>query len=126
MGVPYEIKIDRMEGSSYYLYYSVRNESLHIIQMINGGNSNIYAMPIGETSTDSIEELLQKNLDNFVWKGDLNANLHIDREDSNFCLSCYYLIAVKGRSIVDAELIVNIESLPIPLKEGSILKDKLT
>ena len=84
--------------------------------MINGGNSIIYALPIAEVSTESMEDLLNKNVETFLWKSDMNANLYINKGEEHYCSNCYYLIAVRGKNVVNGELVVITESLPIPLK----------
>lgn len=63
--VPYEINIEETGKVSYYLFYSNTNESLLILQMINGGNSMIYAYPINDKAGDTVESLMNKNLDTY-------------------------------------------------------------
>ncbi len=36
--------------------------------MINGGNSMIYAYPINEKAGDTVESLMNKNLDNYYFR----------------------------------------------------------
>lgn len=85
----------------------------------------LYILPVLENSTESIEQLLGKNIESFTWKGELNGNVYIDRMDPAYCRGCAYLIVVRGQNIVEGEIMVNLGNSPIPLKEGAILKDKL-
>lgn len=86
--------------------------------MINAGNSTVYVQNINSSLeiTSQIQSLFTKNIDTLNWKGDLNANLVIDTQSPNFCFQCYYLIVIKGKQTVNTEMIVNLQSLPIPLK----------
>lgn len=68
--------------------------------MINGGNSMMYAYPINEKAGDTVESLMNKNLDSYSFRSELNGNINIDRNSPKFCVNCYYLIAVKGKPVV--------------------------
>ena len=49
----------------------------------------------------------------------------IQADSDGFCSNCYFLIAIKAAPSVQAEIIVSQASMPISLKEGSVLQDKL-
>lgn len=55
----------------------------------------------------------------------LNSAVHISKIDEHYCVKCNYLIAVRGELKVSLELYVNLDEYPIPLKEGSFLKDSI-
>lgn len=55
----------------------------------------------------------------FTFKGELNANLLVDGWEG------YWIVGVKAKDRVDGEFIVNVGDQDIPLKEGSIMRDKL-
>lgn len=43
---------------------------------------------------------MAKNLNNFKYKGEINANLFVDKDSESYCRNCYYFIVVKGKPIV--------------------------
>lgn len=56
---------------------------------------------------------------------DFNGNIEIGNNSENFCSNCYYLISVLVNDFIDAELVVNLKSVPIPLKDNTRLRDNI-
>lgn len=56
---------------------------------------------------------------------DYNGDLEVLNKSSNFCTNCYYLISVLVNEYLDAEIVVNLKSVPIPLKDSIKLRDRL-
>lgn len=49
--------------------------------------------------------------------------MEVSNTSKNFCKDCYYLICVVVEMSLDAEIVVNLKSVPIPLKNNVIMKD---
>ena len=43
---------------------------------------------------------MNRNIDNYQYKYDINTNLEISKDSNGYCFNCYYLVAVKGASVV--------------------------
>jgi hypothetical protein len=43
---------------------------------------------------------MNRNIDNYQYKSDINTNLEISKDSNGYCLNCYYLIVVKAASVV--------------------------
>lgn len=55
----------------------------------------------------------------------MNGDLYVANTNANFCFNCYYIIAVQGFPDVQGEMTINPSDIPILLKDGAIMRDRL-
>lgn len=92
--------------------------------MISAGNSYIYATKIEED--DILEDLLNRDLESFDFVSEMNGNLEVSKSiNPTFCKNCYYIITVKGSPSVAADITINSGDVPILMKEGTPVRDRL-
>jgi hypothetical protein len=120
--IPYQVELENSR-SKFFLYYHNSKESFRVIEMIEQGDANIAAFPV--TLGTRVEDLINRNIQDFPFVEKEFGDLKIDESSSDFCLNCYYFIAVKGQPLVHEELLVIPASSPIPLKVGSTMKDSI-
>jgi len=78
-----------------------------ILNYLKTGDLKIYANRIGLGSNETVENLVNKNLEMFDFKsvpGD--SFLEVTNSSDKFSKNCYYLIAVKGDPSVQSEMAI--------------------
>ena len=82
--------------------------------MVTAGSSYIYVEGLRNNAT--FNNLSNKNLYEYSFVSEMNGDLEISKSSSNFCVGCYYIIAVQGYPNVAAELTIIPSNKPMLLK----------
>jgi hypothetical protein len=104
--VPYSVYIENGNEINYFLYYHTSNASFYVVLMVNSGNGIMYTQPLSNYSSTTLEKTIEQNVEKFAYAGEQNTNVFIDKNSKEYCTQCYYVIAVKGKAVLDGELIL--------------------